>query len=118
MARRVDKKFVKIEEICAKYGLSKKYLEQIFTILKHARYIKTKRGSRGGYSLAKPAEKITVAEVIRLMDGALAATLAVSKYFHSHTALEKEKRVMKVFKEIRDYISYTLETMTILDLLS
>lgn len=112
-----NKRFVKVEDICARYRLSKKYLEQIFVFLKQARYIKTRRGAGGGYGLAVPADKITIAEIIRLVDGALAPTLAVSKYFYSKTPLEKEKRIMKVFKEIRDFIAYKLETLTILDLI-
>jgi len=116
MARNEQKGYIKIEDICKEYGISKKYLEQIFSFLKQARYIKTKTGSNGGYRLAKPAEKISVAEVIRLMDGALAPTLSVSEYFFEHTPLEKEKKVIKIFKGIRDYISKTMEKSKISDL--
>ena len=108
--------FVKVEDICKEYGISKKYLEQILSSLKQARYIKTKPGVSGGYKLAKAAKKISVAEVIRLMDGALAPTLSVSKYFFEHTPLEKEKKVMKVFKEIRNYVSGKIERLRISDL--
>jgi Rrf2 family cysteine metabolism transcriptional repressor len=108
--------FIKVEDICTEYDISKKYLEQMFSALKQARYIKTKRGASGGYKLTVPAQKISVAEVIRLMDGALAPTLAVSKYFFEHTPLEKEKKVMKLFREIRNYISNKVEKLTISDL--
>ena len=113
IARHTSKGFVKIEDICTKYNISKKYLEQLFFPLKRARYIKARRGASGGYKLAMPANKISVAEVIRLMDGALAPTLAVSKYFYSHTPLEKEKKVMRVFKGIRDYITGKVERLKI-----
>ncbi len=116
IARKEKSGFVKIENICKEYDISKKYLEQLFVSLKQARYLKTKTGASGGYRLAKPAEEISLAEVIRLMDGALAPTLAVSKYFFEHTPLEKEKKVMKVFKEIRDYISDKVEQLKISDL--
>lgn len=116
LARNQGDEYTKIEQICDKYGISKKYLEQLFNSLKQARYIKTRRGSSGGYRLGKPADKINVAEIVRLMDGALAPTLAVSKYFFSHTPLEKEAKIMKVFKEIRDYISKKVENLTIADL--
>jgi len=116
IARNEECSFIKIEDICKKYGISKKYLEQIFNSLKQARYIKTKTGTNGGYKLAKPAKKISVAEVIRLMDGALAPTLAVSKYFFEHTPLEKEKKVMRFLKEIRDYVSNKVERLKISDL--
>ena len=116
IARNGKSGFIKIEDICKRYGLSKKYLEQIFISLKNAGYIKAQRGSSGGYRLGAHPEKINLAAVIRLMDGALSPTLAVSKYFYSRTPLEKEKKVMDVFREIRDYISDKAESLRISDL--
>ena len=116
IARHEKDVFIKIEDICAKYDIPKKYLEQLFLILKQNRYIKTRRGASGGYKLAKPANRISVAEIARLMDGALAPSESVSKYFYSHTPLEKEKKIMKVLKEIRDYIANRLEKLKLSDL--
>lgn len=108
--------FIKIEDICSAYDIPKKYLEQLFFALKQNRYLRTKRGARGGYKLARPADKITVAEIARLMDGALAPTESVSRYFYAPTPLEREEKVVKVLKEIRDYIANKLENLTISDL--
>ena len=116
IARNEKKGFIKIEEICSKCDISKKYLELLFSSLRQNRYIKTRRGVSGGYKLAKPASKISVAEIIRLMDGALAPTESVSKYFFSSTPLSKEKQIMRVFKEIRDYVASKLETLKLSDL--
>jgi Rrf2 family protein len=116
IARRQKDNFIKIEDICATYNIPKKYLEQLFSALKQNRYIKTRRGASGGYKLARPAHAISVAEISRLMDGALAPTESVSKYFYSHTPLEKEKKIMKVLKEIRDYIAGRLERLKLSDL--
>ncbi len=116
IARNEKDGFVKMEDICRQYNISKKYLEQIVTSLKQARYIRTKTGGGGGYRLARPAGLISLAEIIRLMDGALAPTLVVSKYFFEHTPVEKEKKLMRVFKEIRDYISDKVEQLKISDL--
>jgi len=116
IARNEKQGFIKIEEICSRCDIPKKYLEFLFTTLRQNRYIRTRRGASGGYKLAKPAAEITVAEIIRLMDGALAPTESVSKYFHSDTPLSGEKKIIKVFKEIRDYISKRLETLTLADL--
>ena len=116
IARQKEANFVKIEEICKKHNIPKKYLERIFLILKQNRYLKTRRGAAGGYTLAKPPSQISVAEIIRLMDGALAATESVSKYFYSDTPLSGEKKVLEVFKEIRDYISKKLENLMLSDL--
>jgi len=116
IARHEKNGFVKIEEICSKYDLSKKYLEQLLMILKQNRYLKAKRGASGGYKLAKSARDVNVAEIIRLMDGALAPSESVSVYFFSHTPLEKEKKVMGVLKEIRNYVSKKLERLKLSDL--
>lgn len=117
IARNESKGFIKIEEICSKCDIPKKYLELLLTILRQNRYIKTKRGASGGYKLAKPASQISVAEIIRLMDGALAATASVSKYFFSDTPLSKEKKLMKIFWEIRNFISERLEALKLSDLI-
>ncbi len=109
IARRGRGQFIKIDDICRDCGIPKKYLEQLFCALKQAGYLKAMRGAAGGYMLAKPAGQISLAEIVRLMDGALASTGSVSKYFFSHTPLEREKKVLKIFREIRDHISNKLE---------
>ncbi|MFA5423271.1 MAG: Rrf2 family transcriptional regulator [Phycisphaerae bacterium] len=116
IARHEKQGFIKIENICTQYDIPKKYLELLFTILRQNRYIKTRRGKSGGYKLAKDASKITLAEIVRLMDGALAPTESVSKYFFSDTPLAQEKKVLKIFREIRNYISKRLEDLTLADL--
>ncbi|MCF7907554.1 MAG: Rrf2 family transcriptional regulator [Candidatus Omnitrophica bacterium] len=117
IARHEKDNFIKIEDICIKYSISKKYLEQLFLTLKQNRYVKTRRGSRGGYKLTKSSSKISVAEIARLMDGALAPTESVSKYFYSHTPLEQEEKALKVLREIRDYVSSKLEKIKLSDLI-
>jgi Rrf2 family protein len=117
MARHEKKGFIKLEKICSKCNIPENYLVLLFSILRQERYVKTRRGAGGGYKLAKPASKISIAEIIRVMDGALAPTESVSKYFFSSTPLGKEKKIIKVFKEIRDYISDRLEALTLADLI-
>src|SRR4030042_63934 len=83
IARHEDKGYIKIEEICEKCEISKKYLELLFTILRQNHYVKTRRGISGGYRLAKPASKISIAEIIRLMDGGPGPPGIVSEDFFS-----------------------------------
>ena len=66
MARHQQDGFVKIERICSHYDIPKKYLELLFTILKQNRYLKARRGSAGGYALARPADQISIAEIISI----------------------------------------------------
>lgn len=116
IARHEKDGYVKIRTICSKYNIPKKYLEQLLLALRQSRIIKTRRGLRGGYRLALPAGKISVAEIIRLMDGSLAPTESVSRYFFEHTPLEKEKKILGTLREIRNYISNKLERLKLADL--
>lgn len=116
VARNEKRGFIKIEEICSKCDIPERYLVLLFSSLRQSGYMKTRRGASGGYKLAKPASKISVAEIIRLMDGALAPTESASKYFFSSTPLSKEKQIIKVFKEIRDYVASKLEALKLSDL--
>jgi Rrf2 family protein len=117
IARNQNKHFIKIDDICSYYEIPKKYLEQLLIILKQNRYIKAKRGAGGGYRLNKQPNEISIAEIVRLMDGALAPTESVSTYFYSTTPLSKEKNILTIFKKIRDFIADTLENTTLKDLL-
>ncbi len=117
MARQHDKDFVKIEDICAKCDIPRQYLVLLLSILRQSGYVKTKRGASGGYRLARAASKISLAEIIRLMDGALAPTESVSRYFFASTPLSREKQLMRIFKEIRDYVANRLESLKLADLI-
>ncbi|MES0488953.1 MAG: Rrf2 family transcriptional regulator [Leptospirales bacterium] len=116
LARKKNEVYVDLQTLCKETEVPHKYAEHLFSVLKKQHIVKGKRGSKGGYLLARPAEKISLAEIIRLMDGALAATDTVSDHFYSLTPIAKEKKVLKVFREIRDYVSNKLENITIADL--
>ena len=107
---------VKIEDICNRKDIPRKYLEQIFLLLKGAGYVKSKRGASGGYRLSRPPADISIAEIVRLMDGALAPVESVSRYFYEQTPIEKHEPLLQVFREIRDYIADKLEDTSFADL--
>ena len=115
LARQDSKTFVNAETVAHAQRIPLKFLEQIMLALKRARYVQSAKGQHGGYRLGKPANTISLAEVIRLFDGALAPTESVSKYFYETTPVEKEKKLVKVFKTIRDYVADKLEKTTIAD---
>ena len=105
-------------DIASRKKMPKKYLEQILLILNRGGYVTSRKGAEGGYRLAKSPENISVAEIIRLMDGALAPVYSVSEYFYEHTPIERSDKLIKVFKEIRDFVSDKLEGITFDQLLS
>src|SRR5512139_2362276 len=107
--------YISIETIATAQNIPPKFLEQIMLALKRAKYLRSLKGQHGGYRLAKPANKISLAEIIRLIDGALAPTESVSKYFYESTPVEKERQLLRVFRDIRDMVSEKLETTTVRD---
>ena len=115
LARRSDG-FVSVETIANARGIPPLFLEQILLILKRARYVRSLKGRNGGYALARSPQQITLAEIIRLFDGALAPTESVSTYFYEPTPIEKEEKLIRIFKGIRDYIADTLESTTLADI--
>ena len=115
LARHEAEGYLSVETIALAQGIPPKFLEQILLALKRARYVRSTKGQHGGYRLAHPADKITLAEVIRLFDGALAPTESVSQFFYEPTPIEKEDSLVRVFKDIRDYVSLKLDSTTIFD---
>lgn len=107
----------KILEVSQRNGIPKKYLEQIFLQLKGAGYVRSIRGSGGGYELAKPPQNISLAEIIRLIDGPLAPVGSASQYFFEHTPIEKNGKLLQVFKDIRNIVADKLENTTLDQLL-
>lgn len=117
LARNYEQEPVKIRDLSMKNKIPKKYLEQILLQLKGSGYVKSIRGADGGYKLAKEPSQIHMAEIIRLIDGALAPVDSVSTYFYEHTPIEQNEKLIVIFKDIRDYISNKLENITLENLL-
>ena len=63
---------MKAEAIARAQSIPPKFLENILLELRHAGIVLSQRGADGGYRLGRPAEEISLAEVIRVVDGPLA----------------------------------------------
>ena len=118
LARNPSDEYISIDTIAKAQGIPPKFLEQLMLALKRAHFLRSTKGQRGGYALAKAPNQISLAEVIRLFDGALAPTESVSENFYESTPIEKEKSLTAVFKDIRDYVSDKLEKTTIADVMN
>jgi Rrf2 family protein len=64
---------VKAERIATAQGIPLNFLENILGELRHAGIVRSQRGAEGGFRLAKPPEEISVADVIRAVEGPLAS---------------------------------------------
>ncbi|MEI7847641.1 MAG: Rrf2 family transcriptional regulator [Chloroflexota bacterium] len=115
LARCPQDSYISVDAIASAQGIPPRFLEQLMLTLKRAHILHSSKGQHGGYRLAKAPHQISLAEIIRLFDGALAPTESVSKNFYEPTPIEKEKNLVLIFKDIRDYISNKLETSTLAD---
>jgi Rrf2 family cysteine metabolism transcriptional repressor len=87
---------------------------EILVTLFNAKYLRLRKGS---YSLAKPAEKIAVIEIIRLFDGALAPIQPVSEKGYQPAPMEREEKLSDLFSQLQDQIIGKLENTRLADLI-
>jgi Rrf2 family transcriptional regulator, cysteine metabolism repressor len=106
---------VSTESVSRACGIPRRFLEQIFLSLRRAGLVCSQKGQHGGYCLARQAEEISLAEVIRHLNGALAPTDCVSTYFYHSTPIEREEALVSVFREIRNTVARTLEETSLAD---
>jgi Rrf2 family protein len=113
-----DDSVVRIQAISEQQNIPKRFLEQILNDLKSAGILESKRGVAGGYRLRRPPERITLAEVIRHIEGPLAPVSCVSERFYEPCSCPDEARcgVRSVMKEVRDAIVRILEQVTLAQL--
>jgi Rrf2 family protein len=69
MAQHYDAGPVQIGDIARRQDISVKYLEQLVIPLRKADYVKSIRGPKGGYMLAKHPKEITVGEIVKVLEG-------------------------------------------------
>ena len=117
LAEHHNEGLVKVTDICERKDIPRKFLEQILLLLRRAGYVRSTRGREGGFALAKPPGRISLADIIRLMDGALAPVESVSKYFYDHTPIEGHEKLIDVFRDIRDFVARKMERTKFSDLI-
>ena len=73
---------VKIAEVARRQKIPQKFLELILASLKQGGFVESRRGAEGGYRLAKPANEITVGEVLRFVEDGKQPKRIASNPFH------------------------------------
>ena len=111
-----NKGITQIKDISKRQDIPTKFLEQIITTLKGAGYVKTVRGPRGGVFLAKPPSKITMGDIIRLMEGPTSPITCVSVSGYDKCSYEKKCAFRGYFAEIRDRINDVVDKTTFKDI--
>ena len=113
-----DDSVVRIQEISKRQNIPKRFLEQILNDLKSAGILESKRGVAGGYRLKLSPDRVTLAEVIRYIEGPLAPVSCVSERFYEKCSCPDENKcaIRSVMKEVRDAIVKILEDVTVAQL--
>ncbi|MDK2941289.1 RrF2 family transcriptional regulator [Acetobacterium carbinolicum] len=109
---------VSIKEIAEKQSFSDSYMEQLFSSLKNAGLVKSIRGARGGYVLARDPSAITVGEIIRALEGPIELAECIDGGGRQVCAKSPECVTRGLWKDISDSISNIIDNRSLQDLLS
>jgi Rrf2 family protein len=108
--------FVKAERLATAQAIPLKFLENILLELRRAEIVASQRGADGGYRLAKQAEDVSLADVIRAVEGPIATVRGArpedAEYTGAATALRD------VWIELRTSMRGVLETTSLADLVA
>jgi Rrf2 family protein len=104
---------LKGERIAQAQGIPLKFLENILLELRHHGLVQSQRGVEGGYWLARPADHITLAEVIRAVEGPLANVRGVRPERVEYPGAAE--RLQEVWIAVRANLRSVLETVTLAD---
>jgi Rrf2 family protein len=105
---------VKGELISQAQDIPLKFLENILGELRHAGIVRSQRGTEGGYWLARPAEDITVADVMRAVEGPLASVRGDSPETLKYGGTAQP--LGKVWVAVRANLRSVLESVTLADI--
>jgi Rrf2 family protein len=105
---------LKAESIATAQGIPPRFLENILADLRHAGLVHSQRGTDGGHRLAKPAGQITVADVIRAVDGPLAAVRGERPEDVSYEGAAAP--LQRVWIAVRKNLREVVEQVTLADL--
>lgn len=117
LARRYDQGTIRIHDIAYDEGLPEKFLELILLELKNARMVESVRGAKGGYRLRRPPSEIYLAEIIRLMDGALAPFGDAAQLRELIENDVEHRALYQVFLDVRDAAARILENTSLADII-
>jgi Rrf2 family nitric oxide-sensitive transcriptional repressor len=105
---------VRIRDVAEGYGISRNHLMKVVNKLTRAELVEASRGVNGGLILARPAEEITVGEVVRKCEDDIALVECFRN--DNQCVITQECELKKVFGHARDEFMTVLDQYTIADL--
>ena len=106
---------IRIKDIAQQQNIPRRFLEQILNDLKSAGFVQSKRGVAGGYRLQRGPDQISLADIIRHLEGPLAPVGCVSVNYYQRCSCPDEDKcaIRSVMQEVRDAIVGVLEGVTV-----
>ncbi len=106
---------IRIREIAERENIPVKFLEQILLTLRNAGILHSRLGVNGGYYLARPADEITLGQIVRTLDGTLAPIRCVSKMAYERCVCPDEEScgLRLVMLDVRNAIADILDHTTL-----
>ena len=108
-----DEKPVKAERIATAQEIPLNFLENILGELRHAGLVRSHRGDEGGFRLAKPAGEITIADVIRAVEGPLASVRGAPPEEQVYAGASEA--LLRVWIAVRANLRKVVEQVTVAD---
>jgi Rrf2 family transcriptional regulator, cysteine metabolism repressor len=105
-----------VADIAASQAVPPRFLELIIQQLKQAGYVESRRGTNGGYLLAVPADKVNVAQIIRLFDGSFSPVRCVVGRNEEECPMRGRCAFMSMWTRAKQALEHVYETTTIQDL--
>lgn len=106
----------KINQVAKSQNISEKYLEQIVSKLHKADYVRSIRGSQGGYILTRDPKDYSVGDILRATEGSLAPSACLdgknNSCFRNNICVTQN-----VFRKIEDAVNSVVDNITLEDLL-
>lgn len=116
LALNQENAFVSLKDIAEHQNISKKYLEQIVPMLNKSGILRTNRGNKGGYMLARPASEITVGDILRATEGSLAPVACLE--FEPNTCKRaNECSTLFVWEGLYKAVTDYLDSITVQDII-
>ena len=117
IAAEVGRSLVQVTELAESEQLPVKFLEQILQLLKEEGFVASERGKFGGYRLARPAGRIAIGQVVRLIDGPLAPIGCVSQTAYEKCSCPDETHcgLRMLMLDVRNAISGILDRHSLAD---
>jgi Rrf2 family transcriptional regulator, cysteine metabolism repressor len=109
-----ERALVPIQDVARRQAIPQRYLEQVLLLLKRAGFLASKRGSTGGYHLARPPDAVSVGDVLRVVEGSLTPVEVAQRPPRGRRDAGRD--LAELWQEVADAIAGVIDRTTFAEL--